>query len=915
MFLVTRNTKYLRKQNWKSKTARLLLETGNRQLVTGNNTLKKTDLRNNPPRFALRFFQWYCHPKMQDYIEGDLMEVYDVRFKALGKWKADIRFIMDVLLLFRPGIIKPAEGHKNLNSYGMYKSYVKIGWRNIRRNVAYSFINVFGLAIGLACCLSIGLYIQDEFSYDSFHKNLGNIYRVVEKQKQAGVMYDVASTPGPLGPAMKTDFPEVKEMCRLGFKPGVLQLDQSTVESNAIRLTDNTFFSMFDFKLVKGNPQTVLLKPDEIVLTESMADRLLGPEWKTDKNLLGKIILLTSWGKEHTLSLAGIAEDAPSNSHIVFDALLPFSLIANNDNDYSWDNNSYNTYILLDANADALQFDHKLTKYIDKYSEYGSKDDQRTLLLQPMRDIYLHSKFDFDTDTSKTNDYVYVQVFFAVGIMVLLIAIFNFVNLTTARAMKRAKEVGVRKVVGAFRRQLIKQFLTESLMLTVLSFALALPMLQLLLPILNNVAEKSLSIPFDQPAFVGIIAFFIFSISLLAGVYPAFYLSSFKPAKVLKGQFQSGSGSRFRSVLVICQFTFSIILLISTLVVYNQLQFIEHKNLGFDQSHLVYVRLKDKLREQAMTFKTELLNQSSIASVTATTANLIDVTNSTWSFEWEGQAKEEQMLITQLNIDPDFLNTTGIRLAAGKNFSGAKADSAGYLINEKAAKQMGWSAEQAIGKSISLWGTKGVVIGVVNDFHFRPMTIPIEPLVFRCWSNASYSGLFIKTSAGRMDEAIASIEKVYKTHETKHAFDFEFIDQSVDRQYRTQQNTGRIILFFSVLVIFVSCLGLYGLATYAAEQRTKEIGIRKVLGASVSTIVQLLSKDFIKHVLIALAIATPIGWWSMTQWLQGFAYKIDLQWWMFVIAGLLSIVIALITVSYQAIKAAVVNPVKSLKTE
>jgi ABC-type antimicrobial peptide transport system permease subunit len=872
-------------------------------------------MKTYPPTLPLRFFRWYCHPKLLDHIEGDLIEVYQQRLNKVGKRKADLKFVGDVLLLFRPSIIRPIEGYKNLNTYGMYKSYFKIGWRNIRRSLVYSSINVFGLAIGLACCLSIGLYIQDEFSYDSFHQNLGNLYRVVEKQKQAGIRYDIASTPGPLGPAMKTDFPEVKETCRLGYMPGVLQLDQSTAETNAIRLTDNSFFNMFNFKLIKGNPRTIFLNPNEVVLTTSLADRLLEPEWRTNKNLLGKIIQLTSWGNEYTLSLAGIAEDAPSNSHIVFDALVSFSIVAANKDDYSWDNNSYDTYIQLHANADVVQFDHKLTKYIDKYSTFGSKDEQRTLRLQPMRDIYLHSKFDFETDSSKNNEFVYVQVFSAVAVMVLLIAIFNFVNLSTARAIQRAKEVGVRKVVGAFRNQLIKQFLTESLMLTLLSFCIAMPLLQLLLPVLNAIAGKSLYIPFNQPAFLIIFVFSIFSISILAGFYPAFYLSSFKPAKVLKGQLQSGSGSRFRSVLVVCQFTFSIVLLISTVVVYKQLKFIEHKNLGFDQSHLLYVRLKDDMREQALLFKSELLNQSSIASASTASVNLIDVTNSTTTFAWEGKAKEDEMLITQINIDADYLHTTGIQLVAGRNFSGSKSDSTSFLINEKAAQRMGWNAAQAVGKSITTWNTKGTVIGVVNDFHFRPITMPIEPLVFRCWAKSRYNGVFVKTSKGRTKEALSAIEKVYKTHQTKRALDIEFVDQSIERQYRTEQNTGRIVLFFSVLVILVSCLGLYGLATYAAEQRTKEIGIRKVLGASVSGIIQLLSKDFLKHVLIAIVIAAQAGWWCMTRWLQSFAYKIDLEWWMFAIAGLLSIAIALLTVGYQSLKAALANPVNSLKSE
>jgi ABC-type antimicrobial peptide transport system permease subunit len=442
-----------------------------------------------------------------------------------------------------------------------------------------------------------------------------------------------------------------------------------------------------------------------------------------------------------------------------------------------------------------------------------------------------------------------------------------------------------------------------------------MPLLQLLLPVLNAIAGKSLYIPFNQPAFLIIFVFSIFSISILAGFYPAFYLSSFKPAKVLKGQLQSGSGSRFRSVLVVCQFTFSIVLLISTVVVYKQLKFIEHKNLGFDQSHLLYVRLKDDMREQALLFKSELLNQSSIASASTASVNLIDVTNSTTTFAWEGKAKEDEMLITQINIDADYLHTTGIQLVAGRNFSGSKSDSTSFLINEKAAQRMGWNAAQAVGKSITTWNTKGTVIGVVNDFHFRPITMPIEPLVFRCWAKSRYNGVFVKTSKGRTKEALSAIEKVYKTHQTKRALDIEFVDQSIERQYRTEQNTGRIVLFFSVLVILVSCLGLYGLATYAAEQRTKEIGIRKVLGASVSGIIQLLSKDFLKHVLIAIVIAAQAGWWCMTRWLQSFAYKIDLEWWMFAIAGLLSIAIALLTVGYQSLKAALANPVNSLKSE
>ncbi|SHH24951.1 MacB-like core domain-containing protein [Chryseolinea serpens] len=796
----------------------------------------------------------------------------------------------------------------------MYKSYFRYGWRNLINGKAYSLINVTGLAIGLACGLGIGLFIHDEFSFDKFHAKLPRLYRVVEKQKQAGVLYDVACTPGPLGPAMKTDFAEVQQSCRLGRTNGILETGQKHVEPADIRLVDNSFFSMFDFKLLKGNPAQALRRPDEIVLTRSVASQLLGPDWPTKPNLLGTTISMTSYGVDYTLTLTGIVDDPPVNSHIRYDVLLSMLTVEKYDY-FKWDNNSYYTYVLLNPSADPVAFDHKLRNYIDRYSEIGSKDEARTLFLQPMKDIYLHSHFDFNSDDARTSDIAYVRIFFAVALMVLLIAIFNFVNLSTARATHRAKEVGVRKVIGAMYKQLVAQFLVESFLLTALAVVVALALLQLFLPLLNEISGKSLYVPFEKIDFLVAVALATVMISLLAGLYPAFFLSSFSPAKVLKGFLKVRSGITFRRALVVGQFMFAVMLVIGSIVIYKQLRFIQDKQLGFDREQLLYMRLKNKLNGKALTFKNELENQPGIVAVAPATSDMVDVTNSTWSIGWEGQPADDKFLITQINTDADFLRTMGMTLAAGRNFVPGASDTTAYLLNETAARRMGWTAEQALGKAVTLWGKEGTVVGVVKDFHFRPMTAVIEPFIFRYWAKSSYAGVFVRTQPGHTREALATVAKIYKTHEDQAALQYQFIGEALDAQYRTQQNSGTIILFFSVLAVIVSCLGLFGLATYAAEQRTKEIGIRKVLGATMANIVQLLSSDFIKLVVVAIALATPIAWWSTDRWLQDFAYKIDLEWWMFAAAGAVTVLVALATVSYHSIKAAIMNPVKSLRTE
>jgi ABC-type antimicrobial peptide transport system permease subunit len=866
-----------------------------------------------PPRSAKKILLSFLRDDLVEEVTGDLEEKFYRTLITKSLLRARIGYWYQVLQYARPFAIKKSKP-THLNYYAMYRSYFKIGWRNLAKHKTYSLINICGLAIGLACCIAIGLYIFDEFSYDRFHSRYREIYRVVNKQTMGGDEFNIAVSPGPLGSALKSDFPEVQDFTRVGKRrsSGILQSSESAVEPEEVLAADNGFFNVFDFELIRGNSQKVLSSPDEVVITENIAAKLFGIDWVRRTDLIGRQI---QFSDNRVLTLAGVAKNPPTNSHIQFDVLLSslyFDKLNSSEN--SWESNNYHTYIVLNPDADADALDDKLHSYLNKYVPNSSNI---TLYLQPLYAIHLHSNFDFQTDWSKTSNITYVRVFLAVGLIVLLIAISNFVNLSTARATKRAKEVGVRKVIGARHRQLMLQFLTESVIMTFLSVGLAFLLLQLFMPLLNDIASKSLQIPFTDPYFILTVIIFCLIIGFFAGLYPAFHLSTFQPAKVLKGFLSARSGQLFRRALVVSQFTFSVILIIGTLVIYRQLTFLQQKNLGFEKSQLLYVVLKNDLPTKALSMKIDLQNESSIEGVTIASNNLIDVIRSTGAIEWEGKAADEKILMTHMNVDYDFLSTTGMTLIAGRNIDpNISSDTiSAYLINETAAKRMGWNPEQALGKKLAMWGYKGEIIGVVRDFHFRPMTETIEPFLFRYWPRELCSGLFVRAKGNQVPDAIAAIEKVYKRYDARTVPNFEFVDEGLQNQYRVEQNTGRIVLVFSVLAIVVSCLGLFGLTTYMAEQRVKEIGVRKVLGASVVNIVTLLSRDFVKLVMIGIVIAMPVAWWSMKGWLQDFAYRIDLELWMFFLSGSLAICIAFCVVSFQSAKAALNDPVKNLRTE
>ncbi len=792
----------------------------------------------------------------------------------------------------------------------MLHNYVKIAVRNLWRSPLYSLLNIGGLAVGIACCLLIALYVYDEWTFDRFYPNANQIYRVVEQQKQADGIYDVAVTPGPLAPALKKDFPEIVEAGRIGRWSGIFKIGKQTYEANNLFFADNGLLKMFSFPLLQGNVNSALTGPDELIMTESTARRYFGANWLQNPNVIGTILRLNN---ERDYRVVGILKDVPANSHLQFDILLSFRNVELFDKwGYNWTSNNYHTYMQLRPGANLHAFAEKVK---GQYIRYNPKTAD-LLKLQPLTNIYLYSQFAFNTDWGQRSDIFYVKLFGTVGLIVLLIACVNFINLATARSARRAREVGVRKTIGAYRHHLIFQFLGESLLLTGLAVVVAVMLVNALMPIFNQLSGKTLTVDYSALPFWSSLIILTVLVSLLAGLYPAFLLSSFQPANVLKGVFGGRTGKTFRQGLVVGQFVLSIVLIVCTAFVYEQLQYMQQKDLGFDKSQLLYVRMAGALKQKAAQFKQELLQQSSIETAAATTATLVDINNS-GNITWEGQQPKDNFSITQMNVDPDFLSTVGMKLESGANFieKSAQDTTWTYLINETAARRMGYTARSALGKRVEFWGMKGRIAGVVRDFHFRPLNVPIEPFIFRYGPGDFYFQLLVKTRPGQSQEAIQRISQLYKQYEKESPLQYGFVDQELDKQYRREQRTGQIVLYFSALAILISCLGLFGLSAFTAEQRTKEIGVRKVLGASLSNIVALLSKDFLKLVIIAIVLATPIAWLATNRWLQDFAYRIDIQWWVFVVAGLLAVSIALLTVSFQSIKSALMNPVKSLRNE
>lgn len=797
----------------------------------------------------------------------------------------------------------------------MLKSYLKIAYRNLWGKRIFLLINVTGLAVGIASCFLIFLYVRFEFSYDQFHSKANRIYRLVSDLKSSPGTFP-PETPAPMAKAIKAEFPEVQEVTR--FIPGSVLIRKGNFkfQEEHTLWADPSFFIIFDFPLKYGNPKTALREPNSIVFSETAAYKYFG-----DSNPVGQSVSLTGLNLHGIVT--GVMKDIPENSHIKGDMLISMSTYSQSfapGIETDWGSFNYSTYLLLSPDARPENILSKLPAFLQKYAgdEMKKINPNYRLQLEPLKDIYLHSSHG----AMVAGNLGEVYIFSIIAAFVLLIACVNFINLTTARSLERAKEVGIRKCAGATKNQLIRQFLIEFILVAVISYLLSIILCYLLLPLFNQISGKTISTGIFKNGLYPLLFFGVsLGIGILAGLYPAFVLSSFKPAIVLKGRFASGNkGIVLRKLLVVTQFTISIALISGTLVIYSQLNFMRNKSLGFNKNQMLVV--SNNGDPGIFNFKKEITDISAIQSSSISSSipgRAYNVNgNDVSSAQVENSNQELQLIdLNFYNVDYDFLGLYKIKMLVGRDFSREfPSDSTNSVIlNKSAVIKLGYSSpQQIIGKRFVSDLYKGTVIGVVDDFHFQSLKETIQPLCIR--TNMGYwQYISIKVNATNLPATIDAIKNKWDKTIPMRPFNYFFLDEYFNNQYRSEERFGHLIFYFSLLALFVSSLGLLGLSSYSILQRTREIGIRKVLGASISGIVRLLSKDFLRLVTISFIIASPLSWFALNSWLQGFAYRINLSWEILVTASAIALLIALATVSFQAVKAAIANPVKSLRTE
>jgi len=791
----------------------------------------------------------------------------------------------------------------------MFQNYLKVTWRNIKRYKGYSSINIIGLAVGLACCILILLWVQDELSYDRFHANADDLYRAVTEYHKTSPATHYWPVCAPLAPALKEDYPEIIKATRFTrLRRGQLVKygDKSLLETQ-VCLTDPDFFEMFTFPLVQGDPATVLSDPNSIVLTEDMATKYFGTE-----NPLGKTLTINN---EYDFTVTGIMKNVPHNSHLQFDFLLPFMRIEYFEPGWAvldnWTLSGYATYVLLQKGSSLQELNRKIKDYIQQHVAKS----QDLLYLQRLKDIHLYSShIQFGIEGQGNIKYVYI--FSVVAFFILIIACINFMNLATARSSNRAKEVGLRKVVGARRPQLMGQFFFESLLMALFSLILAVVLVELFLPAFRNLSGKPLHPVFSSNINI-LLAIVVLTLitGFISGTYPALFLSSLRPAKVLKGRLRTeGRGYLFRKILVVSQFSLSILLIICTVLVSSQVDYMRNRKLGLEKEQVAYLPIRSELVDRYDPLKTELLKNAGIRNVAAS-SNIptYGVILTVDYITWEGKNPEDIKVFHVTSTGYDFIEALNMEMIEGRSFSKKyPSDENAVVINETAQKIIGM--EDPVGKLLMLGDTELLIIGIVKDYNFRSLHSEIEPLLL-VNDPSLYRYILIKLDSGNIPGTLASIESTWKNFFPDTPFDYHFLDEAYDRLYRTEQRMGTLFNYFTGLAIFVSCLGLFGLASFMAEKRTKEIGIRKILGASVSGVVILLNREFIKWVLIANIIAWPVAYYAMSKWLQGFAYRTNMGVWIFALAALAAFAVAVLTVSFQSIKAATANPADSLRYE
>ncbi|MDO6434857.1 ABC transporter permease [Flavitalea sp. BT771] len=806
----------------------------------------------------------------------------------------------------------------------MFKNYFKIALRSLRRNKAFTAINIAGLALGIASCLLIVLYVQHQLSYDRYNKKADRIVRVVLKGKmQVGELKESHVMP-PVAAAFKKDFPEIEEATRIrAYGTPRITYKDKTFKEDEIAFVDSNFFRVFTVPLIKGDPNTALANPNTLVISKAVAKRYFG-----DEDPIGKVLQFKD--NKAAATVTGLFDEIPANSHFHFGLLISMSSFPEA-KDPSWITSNYYTYLVLPEHYDYKKLEAKLPAEFDKYvgpqmekamhltiQQFKKNGNSIGLYLQPLTDIHLHS--DFTGDMEPHGDIRYVYIYSAVALFMLLIACINFMNLSTASASKRAKEVGVRKVMGSVKGQLVRQFLVESLLLTVVALAIALALVSMALPFFNDLTGQHLGLHLTSNPWIlpGLILFGLIT-GLLAGSYPAFFLSSFNPITVLKGKLTTGKKTAgLRSGLVVFQFFISISLMVGAMVVYRQLSYIRHKDLGYSKDQVLIVHEAWWLRNNTEAFRQQLLRDPRVISVSASGFLPAGPSYDNNFFAYSDGNSSQMIKNIRYDVDDNYIPTLGMSMADGRNFSKEYAsDSNAVIVNESAVSAFGWKGS-VLGHTITHSENDGAkttyhVIGVVKNFHFRSLHEQITPLVMT--RGEDWNNLIIKTRTKDIAGLLTTLRRRWSEMTTESAFSYSFLDQRFDNTYKSDRNIGLILGIFAGLTIFIACLGLFGLATFTAAQRTKEIGIRKVLGADISGLVTLLSKEFLKLVGVSFLIAAPFTWWVMNRWLQDFAYRSPISWWIFPAAAILALLVALVTISSQAIKTALTNPVNSLRAE
>ena len=869
-----------------------------------------------PPKLFLRFFRWYCHPRLADHIEGDLIEVYRKRVLKNGKRKADIRFIIDVLLLFRPGIIRPVEGYKNLNNYGMYKSYLKIGWRNLLKNKGYSFINIGGLSVGMTVAMLIGLWIYDELSFDRYHQKYNRIARVIRNGTANGETMSNTFLPYALGDELKTkyggNFKQVVMASPLGDH--ILSVDDKRLSQKG-EFIEAGAPKMFTFKMVKGSLDG-LKDPHSIFLSESLAKNLFGDTDPMEKQL--KI------DNKMDVKVTGVYEDLPHNTHFhEAKFFAPWDLLVSHNQwmlNHGFKVNFLDIYVEIQPETDF----EKASASIKDAILNNIRDDQSyvdinpQIFLHPMSNWHLLSEFKNGVAAGGLIQFVWL--FGTIGAFVLLLACINFMNLSTARSERRAKEVGIRKAMGSVRGQLVNQFFSESFLVVSLAFILSVLVVAASLNWFNGLAGKQMTMLWMSPYFWFTSLGFILFTGFLAGSYPAIYLSSFQPVKVLKGIFRVGRFASIpRKVLVVVQFTVSVTLIIGTIIVYQQIQFAKNRPVGYTRDGLLMMQITTPdFYGKIDALRNELKNTGVVDVMALSNGPITALSSSGGGFTWKGKDPNLQTEFATLSVTHDYGKTVGWQFVAGRDFSRDFAsDSSGFVITEGAAKIM--NLQNPIGETVRWepgWRKSDnfKIIGIVKDMVMEsPFETPMPTIFF---IDASFNWINIKINPTMSaSEALPTIESIFKKLIPSVPFDYKFVSQEYALKFAAEERIGKLSSVFAVLAILISCLGLFGLASFVAEQRTKEIGIRKVVGASVFNLWKMLSKDFVVLVVISCLIAIPIAYYFLAEWLKRYEYRTEISWWIFAVTSLAALVITLLTVSYQAVKAALMKPVNSLRSE